>query len=222
MYALSQHPDVARRLRAEVLEHVGPARRPDFEDLKEMKYLRAFLNGALLYVYLDPDLTRVSETLRLFPVVYVVLRFKPVMKWLILVVLIQPFRCSPKHWGSHLAISRPDEETLVSASSHEDNLFCIHDAQTERFVGRRWYAIVVVIYRFMMRLTLDVAEEFDPDRFLDERLKKYLLKNSFIFLPFNAGPRICLGQQVCISFHDPLRRELMNYNYSMLITKCPS
>lgn len=40
------------------------------------------------------------------------------------------------------------------------------------------------------------AEEFDPDRFLDERLKKYLVKNSFIFLPFNAGPRICLGQQV--------------------------
>ncbi|KAF9007213.1 CYP63 cytochrome P450 monooxygenase-like protein [Cyathus striatus] len=39
------------------------------------------------------------------------------------------------------------------------------------------------------------AEEFDPDRFLDERLQKYLLKNSFIFLPFNAGPRICLGQQ---------------------------
>ena len=41
------------------------------------------------------------------------------------------------------------------------------------------------------------AEEFDPDRFLDERLKKYLSKNPFIFLPFNAGPRICLGQQVC-------------------------
>ena len=40
------------------------------------------------------------------------------------------------------------------------------------------------------------AEEFDPDRFLDERVEKYLVKNSFIFLPFNAGPRICLGQQV--------------------------
>ncbi|KAG6888059.1 hypothetical protein C0992_009750 [Termitomyces sp. T32_za158] len=39
------------------------------------------------------------------------------------------------------------------------------------------------------------ADEFDPDRFLDARLKKYLLRNSFIFLPFNAGPRICLGQQ---------------------------
>ena len=41
-----------------------------------------------------------------------------------------------------------------------------------------------------------VALVFDPDRFLDDRLQKYLLPNPFIFLPFNAGPRICLGQQV--------------------------
>jgi cytochrome P450 len=40
------------------------------------------------------------------------------------------------------------------------------------------------------------AEIFDPDRFLDERFKKYITPNPFIFLPFNAGPRICLGQQV--------------------------
>jgi len=40
------------------------------------------------------------------------------------------------------------------------------------------------------------ASEFDPDRFLDERLKQYLNLNAFIFLPFNAGPRICLGKQV--------------------------
>ncbi|THG93386.1 hypothetical protein EW026_g7836 [Hermanssonia centrifuga] len=39
------------------------------------------------------------------------------------------------------------------------------------------------------------AEEFDPDRFLDYRVQKYLTLNPFIFLPFNAGPRICLGQQ---------------------------
>lgn len=44
------------------------------------------------------------------------------------------------------------------------------------------------------------AEEFDPDRFLDERLKKYVSKNPFIFLPFNAGPRICLGQQVSAAY----------------------
>ena len=37
--------------------------------------------------------------------------------------------------------------------------------------------------------------KFDPDRFIDERLRKYLMRNPFIFVPFNAGPRICLGQQ---------------------------
>ncbi|KAF9529578.1 cytochrome P450 [Crepidotus variabilis] len=39
------------------------------------------------------------------------------------------------------------------------------------------------------------ALEFDPDRFLDERVQKYLTPNPYTFLPFNAGPRICLGQQ---------------------------
>ncbi|KAI0824718.1 cytochrome P450 monooxygenase pc-2 [Trametes gibbosa] len=39
------------------------------------------------------------------------------------------------------------------------------------------------------------ALSFDPDRWLDERLNTYFATNPFIFLPFNAGPRICLGQQ---------------------------
>ncbi|KAJ8092373.1 hypothetical protein PM082_023828 [Marasmius tenuissimus] len=52
---------------------------------------------------------------------------------------------------------------------------------------------------FMMHRRKDLwgpdAEVFDPDRFLDSRLQKYLSPRPFIFLPFNAGPRICLGQQ---------------------------
>ena len=44
-------------------------------------------------------------------------------------------------------------------------------------------------------LTFLLAHDFDPDRFLDDRVKQYLVPNPFIFLPFNAGPRICLGQQ---------------------------
>lgn len=57
-----------------------------------------------------------------------------------------------------------------------------------------------VIYSvFLMHRRTDLwgpdALEFDPERFLDERAAKYLLKNPFIFTPFNAGPRICLGQQ---------------------------
>ncbi|OCH92181.1 cytochrome P450 monooxygenase pc-2 [Obba rivulosa] len=57
------------------------------------------------------------------------------------------------------------------------------------------------------------AEEFDPDRFLDERLDKYLTVNPSIFLPFNAGPRICLGQQFAyneMSFF--LTRLLQNFS----------
>ena len=44
-------------------------------------------------------------------------------------------------------------------------------------------------------LILLPAHKFDPDRFLDDRVKQYLAPNPFIFLPFNAGPRICLGQR---------------------------
>ncbi|KAJ7155172.1 cytochrome P450 [Mycena filopes] len=44
------------------------------------------------------------------------------------------------------------------------------------------------------------ALEWDPERFIDKRLHKYLTRNPFIFLPFNAGPRICLGQQ--FAYHE--------------------
>ncbi|KAF8164824.1 cytochrome P450 monooxygenase pc-3 [Crassisporium funariophilum] len=57
---------------------------------------------------------------------------------------------------------------------------------------------------FMMHRRTDLwgpdANEFDPDRFIDERLRKYLIPNPLIFLPFNAGPRICLGQQ--FAYHE--------------------
>ncbi|KAH9849996.1 cytochrome P450 monooxygenase pc-2 [Lenzites betulinus] len=58
------------------------------------------------------------------------------------------------------------------------------------------------------------ALSFDPDRWLDERLNKYFAANPFIFLPFNAGPRICLGQQFAyneMSFF--LIRLLQNFSH---------
>ncbi|KAJ3475983.1 hypothetical protein NLI96_g11468 [Meripilus lineatus] len=64
------------------------------------------------------------------------------------------------------------------------------------------------------------AETFDPDRFLDERVTKYLVANPFIFLPFNAGPRICLGQQFAyneVSFF--LVRLLQNFSSMSLDLK---
>ena len=51
VYRLSEHPDVLKRLREEILSVVGPTRRPTYDDIRNMKYLRAVIN----------------ETLRLYP-----------------------------------------------------------------------------------------------------------------------------------------------------------
>ncbi|KAK7445180.1 Protein kinase alk2 [Stygiomarasmius scandens] len=137
VYVLTQRPDICARLKAEISKHVGHAR-PTYDDTREMKYLRAFLN----------------ETLRLYPSV--------------------PFDGrGPKH-----------ATTLPNKGGRP--FFIPEDT-------RCVYSV------FLMHRREDLwgpdALEFDPDRFLDERLHKYLTPNPFIFLPFNAGPRICLGQQ---------------------------
>lgn len=45
MYCLAMHPEVMNRLREEILTVVGLERRPTFDNLREMKYLRAVING---------------------------------------------------------------------------------------------------------------------------------------------------------------------------------
>jgi len=43
---LIEHREMEQRLRQEILEKVGSERSPTSEDIRELKYLRAFLNGA--------------------------------------------------------------------------------------------------------------------------------------------------------------------------------
>jgi len=139
-YMLAEHPDIAQRLRKEILENVGPTNRPTYDNLRDMKYLRAFIN----------------EVLRLYPPVPFDSRMS----------------CKATVWTSKTPGSKP---------------FYIPNNT------RVLYSI------FHMHRRTDLwgpdAFEFDPDRFLDERLHKYLTPNPYIFTPFNAGPRICLGQQ---------------------------
>jgi len=45
IYFLSKHPEVMKRLREEVLAHIGPESRPSYDKIKDMKYLRAVING---------------------------------------------------------------------------------------------------------------------------------------------------------------------------------
>lgn len=47
VYLLSTNPDVLARLREEVLSKVGPSAKPTFDNIREMKYLRAVINGRL-------------------------------------------------------------------------------------------------------------------------------------------------------------------------------
>ncbi|KAK0481275.1 cytochrome P450 [Armillaria novae-zelandiae] len=137
VYMMCEHPEMATRLRSEILEKVG-TKTPTYEDVRDMKYLRAFLN----------------ETLRLYPSVPLNGRL------------------------SKVATTLPEK------------------GRTPFYVPsdtRVTYSV------FLMHRRTDLwgpdALEFDPDRFLDSRLHKYLTPNPFIFVPFNAGPRICLGQQ---------------------------
>ncbi|KAH8106029.1 cytochrom P450 [Cristinia sonorae] len=139
IYFLCMYPRVLERLRKEVLETVGYSRRPDYDDIKAMKYLRAFLN----------------EVLRLYPAVPLNVRY---------------------------AIK---DTTLPNPDPNGAPFF----VPAGRGIG---YSVMLMHRR--KDYWGEDADEFDPDRFLDDRVQ-HLLKNPFIFLPFNAGPRICLGQQ---------------------------
>ncbi|KAI0772038.1 cytochrome P450 monooxygenase pc-2 [Trametes elegans] len=140
VYLMCLYPHIFERLRAEVLEKVGPTRMPSFEDVRNMKYLRAVIN----------------ETLRLYPTV--------------------PF---------NVRVSNRDT-TIPNPDPSAPRVFI--PAQ-----------MAVAYSVFLMHRRKDYwgpdALDFDPNRWLDERLNKYFTANPFIFAPFNAGPRICLGQQ---------------------------
>ncbi|KAH7868885.1 cytochrome P450 monooxygenase pc-1 [Lentinula edodes] len=140
IYFLSMYPETMDRLRKEIFEKVGPSQRPTYDDIRDMKFLRAVIN----------------ETLRLYPVV--------------------PFN--------------------VRECTHATTWPSPDPTQPPIYIPA---GAIVPWSVFMMHRRKDLwgpdAEVFDPDRFLDERLKKYLTPRPFIFLAFNAGPRICLGQQ---------------------------
>ncbi|KAG2355525.1 cytochrome P450 [Suillus spraguei] len=135
VYFMAMHPEVLTRLREEIIRKVGLTRRPTYDDIREMKYLRAVLDGT-------HSPTSFRESVR--------------------------------------------DTTLTSPEYGKKPLF----------IPR---GITVSYSVLLMHRRTDLwgpdALEFDPDRWLDERVKKYLIPNPFIFLPFNAGPRICLGQQ---------------------------
>ncbi|KAG9317013.1 cytochrome P450 [Chiua virens] len=162
VYMLSQHPDILARLRDEIMSRVGNARQPTHDDMREMKYLRAFINGTPL----------IAARLRL---------------------LSHRIASEDQVWPG----LRGGKPIYIPAGTMY--------AQLIPSIAIPLTPIPSSIYAvFLMHRRKDLwgpdADLFDPDRFLDERLHKYLTPNPFIFLPFNAGPRICLGQQ--FAYHE--------------------
>ncbi|CAA7263613.1 unnamed protein product [Cyclocybe aegerita] len=47
VYMISEHPEFETRLRQEIYEKVGPSGRPTYENVRELKFMRAFLNEVL-------------------------------------------------------------------------------------------------------------------------------------------------------------------------------
>ena len=50
---LSEHPDIVKRLRQEIYDIVGQTERPTYDQVREMKYMRAFLNGTYFELYTE-------------------------------------------------------------------------------------------------------------------------------------------------------------------------
>ncbi|TFK23190.1 cytochrome P450 monooxygenase pc-1 [Coprinopsis marcescibilis] len=149
-YLLSLHPEVTERLRQEIINRVGSSRSPTYDDVREMKYLRAVIN----------------ESMRLLPPV--------------------------SYFTENLSLSPMDVRECVngavwpSPDPTKKPIYIPPGASTP-------YGPILIHTR--KDLWGPDADEFDPDRFIDDRVRKYLVPNPFIFIPFNAGPRICLGQQ---------------------------
>ncbi|KAF4616028.1 hypothetical protein D9613_011378 [Agrocybe pediades] len=145
IYMLSLYPAIEHRLRQEIFEIVGSTAAPDYSQMRDMKYLRAFLN----------------EVLRLYPPV-----------------------------------------PIDARSSFEDVVFPSTDPSKKPVFVPKDTNCLYSVFNIHRRTDLwgPDAMEFDPDRFIDERLHKYLTPNPYIFCPFNAGPRICLGQQ--FAYHE--------------------
>ncbi|KAJ7198610.1 cytochrome P450 [Mycena pura] len=167
MYFLSTHKEVTSRLREEIMTFVGPCGRPTYDNIKQMKYLRAVIN----------------ETMRLYPPV--------------------PFNIRQSVNATVWPSPDPNEKPLYIPAG------------------------VQIVYSVMiMQRRPDLwgpdAHLFDPSRFLDERHKRYV-SHPFQFLPFNAGPRICLGQQFAYNeMAFVITRLLQNFaSISLDVDACP-
>lgn len=139
-WTISKRPDVYARLREEVDALNGE--RPTFEQIKDMKYLKAVLN----------------ESLRIHPVV-------PLNSRQAVEDTVLPRGGGP---DGHAPIFIPKGQVVTWS------VYSMH--RRKDYYG-------------------EDAEEFKPERWLGEKG----LRPGWEYLPFNGGPRICIGQNFALT-----------------------
>lgn len=139
-WTISKRPDVYAKLREEVDALNGE--RPTFEQIKDMKYLKAVLN----------------ESLRIHPVVPL---------------------------NSRQAV----EDTVLPRGGGPDGRAPIFIPKGQ--------VVTWSVYSMHRRKDYygEDAEEFKPERWLGEKG----LRPGWEYLPFNGGPRICIGQNFALT-----------------------
>jgi len=146
-YELSSKPEMVKKLRAEILDHVGATASPTYDNLKSMKYLQHCLN----------------ETLRLYPIV--------------------PFNV-------RLAL----KDTTLPHGGGADGLQPVGVLKGSP-VG---YSTLAMqrredIYPDPATTNFPPIDEFEPERWFG------WTPRSWTYVPFNGGPRICIGQQFALT-----------------------
>jgi cytochrome P450 len=146
MYEIGRHPDVAVKLRKEIVDTIGLDRTPTYEHMKNMPYLKAVLN----------------ETLRLYPVV--------------------PFNV-------RLAL----KDTTLPHGGGKDG------SEPLPVLKHTPIGYSTLVMQRRADLYPPVSDTFaDPEVFSPERWANWHPK-AFDYIPFNAGPRICIGQQFALT-----------------------
>lgn len=140
---LARNPQVVKRLRAEIMEHLGTQNRmPSYENIKDMKYITYIIN----------------ETLRLYPVV--------------------PYN-----------VREAQVDTTLPRGAGPTGLDPV-GLRAKTPVG---YSTLLMQRRRDLYPPISDTFPYDPLEWVPERWATWTPK-SWNFIPFNGGPRICIGQ----------------------------
>ncbi|KAJ4478450.1 cytochrome P450 [Lentinula aciculospora] len=169
IYFLCCHPEVTTGLRAEIFNQYGHEGRPTLESLKSLKYLRAVLN----------------ETLRLFPPVPMNSR------------LSESSPCSVPTNNGH-SIMIPPGTTILYNTFLIQRRKDLWGDDADVFRPERWLRRNLNDTNVDIAVDADVLESSNIQGSDGDGLRKFI-NDPFIFLPFHAGPRVCLGQNFALN-----------------------